>query len=348
LKLLKEIKTMLVGKLGKLPAKFDSRTLRFSKYATGLPDPPQSCDYTPKIPSPLGMLGNDQYGDCGFAAAVHQEMTWVDNESQSLPVPSSQAVIAEYLAFTGGQDTGVVLLDMLKFWRTTGINGRKIGAFALVNNQNPKEVQQAIWLFGGIFIGINLPVAWQQDQVWDCPGTPTGSYAPGSWGGHAICSPKYFIVAGASEAGVYVISWGQIILLTWKAFSIYVDETYAILSTDWTDGTRPAPNGFDLATLNADLQAVGQMETPPVPLPNPTPGPGPGPTPVPVPAPTGPTLPQVKTLGEQYTHALAAAVVKQFSHRMIIAGHEAAAEASSIIEGGKTAWDAAATKLFGG
>lgn len=266
---------MHFGKLGKLAAKHDLRALRFRRYGAGLPQPPASCDYSAKVPE-WGMLGNDQYGDCGFAMAVHQELGWADNETPSIPVPSAQSVVSEYLSYTNGQDSGVVLSDMLNFWRSSGINGRKIGAFATVAPQDHVEAMNAVYYFGSASLGVQLPVAWQGAGVWDCPGSPTGIYAPGSWGGHAIPIVAY------NATGPIVVSWGGLIPMTWRAYDIYCDECYAVLALSWTDGTRPAPNGFDLASLSADLALVGQMDTPPIIVPPP------GPPPVPPPAPINP------------------------------------------------------------
>ena len=58
-------------RLGKKPAVFDSRTLRFGAYlTTTLPAPPAAVDWGKKVPS-WPMYLNDKYGDCTCAAAGH-------------------------------------------------------------------------------------------------------------------------------------------------------------------------------------------------------------------------------------------------------------------------------------
>jgi hypothetical protein len=43
--------------------------------------------------------------------------------------------------------------------------------------------------------------------------------------------------------------------MTWSFWDTYCDEAYAIISTDFV-GTKPAKNGFDLASLQKDLKAI--------------------------------------------------------------------------------------------
>jgi hypothetical protein len=111
-------------------------------------------------------------------------------------------------------------------------------------------VKQAIDLFGGIYIGLELPSAWQGAPLWDVG--PGSAFAPGSWGGHAVPAIAY------DENGVTVVTWGQLMPMTWAAFARYCDESFACLSQDWiTAATQQAPVGFDLAQLQSDLADLG-------------------------------------------------------------------------------------------
>jgi hypothetical protein len=51
-------------RLGKLPKKLDHRTLQMSKYMATLPVPPSMVDRASRLPPDIGMMGNDNYGDC--------------------------------------------------------------------------------------------------------------------------------------------------------------------------------------------------------------------------------------------------------------------------------------------
>ena len=116
--------------------------------------------------------------------------------------------------------------------------------------KNHLHVQAAVELFGGSYIGLALPVSAQQQAIWSVPpGGPTGTGAPGSWGGHAVVIEAYDI------HGLTCITWGQKKKMTWSFWDAYCDEAYALLSELWA-GKKAAPSGFDLTALKADLKAV--------------------------------------------------------------------------------------------
>ena len=47
-------------------------------------------------------------------------------------------------------------------------------------------VQTAAWLFGGLYIGLQMPLSAQKQVIWDWTGSLAGPARPGSWGGHAV------------------------------------------------------------------------------------------------------------------------------------------------------------------
>jgi len=283
-------------KLGKLPARHDLRTLRFGRYCRALAPAPDVCDYSAKVPS-WPMLGNDAYGDCTFAGAAHLSQCWADNTGRPF-VPDDRAVVAEYLSFTGGEDNGCVELDVLKKWRAEGIVGHKIGAFAALAAADHEHLRQTVYLFGGAYLGVALPLSAKNQTVWDVPSQgPIDRGSPGSWGGHCV------VVAAYDAAGPIVVTWGQLKRMTWAFYDAYVDEAYAILAQDFLSDVGKAPNGFDIAALAADLEQVGQMQSPPMPLPpapNPPPPAPPAPTPPPGPPVTLPPIQPTSRLGHLF------------------------------------------------
>lgn len=245
--------------LGKLPPKHDVRTLQLAAYLhpEDLPAPPPARDWTHRANADWKMLANDRLGDCTCAAAAHLIQLWTANARKEFTA-SDQDVIAAYSAITGYDparpetDQGAVELDVLRYWRTTGIAGHKIGAFAKVEPADRTMVEASVSLFGGLYIGCALPLRAQRQTIWDRPDHPTDDDAPGSWGGHAMT------VAAYSRTGVALVTWGAIKFATWSWFLAYCDEAYAVLSPDWVDGGDAAPNGFDLAALQRDLAMVGR------------------------------------------------------------------------------------------
>src|SRR6266566_4014729 len=57
------------------------------------------------VGAPIGMFGNDKYGDCTFAALANYRAICSHKEGASFPTTSAEVVKA-YLDFTGGRDDG--------------------------------------------------------------------------------------------------------------------------------------------------------------------------------------------------------------------------------------------------
>ena len=57
---------------------------------------------------------------------------------------------------------------MLNYWRQTGIAGHKIQAFMALEPSNHTHVMDAVWMFGGCYIGLALPkIAQAQTRTTD-------------------------------------------------------------------------------------------------------------------------------------------------------------------------------------
>lgn len=245
-------------RLGKSAPRHDPRTLLMAHYlqTTALPHIPDAQDWSAKVTA-WPMMQNNSIGDCTCAAAGHQIQAWTSNSAAQVVLPDSAILqayedVSGYNPTTGQNDNGAVELDVLKYWRTTGIGGRKITAFVALEPDNNNQVMASIYIFGGCYIGVQLPLSAQTQDVWSVPPLGTiGVGTPGSWGGHAVPIVAY------DPLYLTVVTWGQLKKMTWGFYSAYCDEAYAILSSnDWVNANQIAANGFDLATLNADLQAL--------------------------------------------------------------------------------------------
>jgi hypothetical protein len=245
-------------KLGKGVARHDPRALLMASYvAPSLPSPPPSMDLTTKV-NAWGMMENDQIGDCTCAAAGHLLMEWTVNAGKKMVTPSDKQIVAAYSAITGynpttgANDNGAVEVDVLNYWRQTGIAGHKIGAYVSLEPSNHNHIMDAVYIFQGCYIGMQLPISAQAQvqnhQPWSVPpGGQTGDGKPGSWGGHAVPVVAY------DARGVTVVTWGALQMMTWSFWEVYCDEAYAILSKDYLTGKKTTPQGFSVAQLNADL-----------------------------------------------------------------------------------------------
>lgn len=239
-------------KLGRRPKRLDSRTFRLSRYLTTLPPVPSAVDWGGKVGS-WEMLGNDSVGNCGEASALHCDMDWTSNNGLTF-TPSTQDAISAYAAITGynpanpSSDQGTVLLDLLNYWRQTGIAGRKIFAYASIDPANTQELMTAIAFFGCAFVGVNMPTsamdATENGQEW------TNATDTNITGGHAIPLIAY------NQNSLTCVTWGQVQTMTWAWLRTYLDEAYVCFSPDWVGPSGSAPSGFNVQQLTGDLAAL--------------------------------------------------------------------------------------------
>lgn len=249
-------------KLGKLVPKEDPRTLAFETFVIPgqLPPVPDSVSWEDAIPNVIGnwpMMRNDRLGDCTCAAAGHMIECWTANNN-NIYVPSDDSMVEAYSAVSGynptsfGSDHGAYIMDVMNYWRQTGIAGRQITAFVKLRTGDSDQISQATALFGGSYIGLALPNTAKTQDVWDIDPTFGGTIAgvPGSWGLHAVP------VVGYGNLGLTIVTWGDLKRMTWAFWKKYCDEAYAILSPDWFNEDRQAPDGYDVDTLMQDLQII--------------------------------------------------------------------------------------------
>jgi hypothetical protein len=241
-------------KLGRKAIKTDSRTMLLGDYLTpALPPPPPSADWSNGIVS-WGMMLNDQLGDCTIAGCGHAVQVWTANLGNEVTVPD--ATIEKYYEQWDGYepgdpstDNGGVELDVLNDWKKQNFAGHKLTAFADPKPVNLTEVRQSIALFGGVYIGLSLPVTAQNQDVWDLVPDAGSDAAPGSWGGHCVFVPAY------DANGFTCITWGAPKKMTLAFWIAYCDEAHTLLSQDWL-AAKGSPSGFDQAQLLADLKAI--------------------------------------------------------------------------------------------
>ena len=236
-------------KLGKLPAIYDSRTLRLENYLNipKLPPLPDTSDWF-AMTTQFPMLANDQYGDCVVAGAAHMIQTWSANSANECFI-TERKVVDTYLNLTGGVDSGLNMLEFLKYWRQTGIDGHKIGAFAAIDPKNLTSWRYANYLFGGVFSGFALyesaTTQFNGNKAWDVVKKP-GLFLGGHCVNGGIVTPHLLSFG----------TWGKKQWATVNFVGQYCDEAYAIISLDWFTADHQTPHGFHWKDLLADLKAI--------------------------------------------------------------------------------------------
>ncbi|MEQ4489663.1 MAG: hypothetical protein AAC990_04790 [Dehalococcoides mccartyi] len=245
--------------LGKRPAKQDRRTLKLETVIKNLPAIPDCFDFdaNSQFKIPLPMFANNAWGDCVIAGRAHQTLRFETIDQQSLISISDQDVLQEYWHEQGGgrcwnkrPDNGLVVLDSLKAWRSgwkAGGHNYSIYAYGKINPYNHDMAKAAIYLLSGAGAGLLLPLAAQNQEVWEATEGDSGRI--GSWGGH------YVYIVGYTAIGPVCITWGQRKQMTWAFLDKYCDELWGIVDDKnyW-----PLSSYIDIVRLNDYLNSVSQ------------------------------------------------------------------------------------------
>lgn len=245
-------------KFGKLDPKYNPKTLNLLKYVPSLFSLPpipskKGWEYAVSDPTWAGsMLGNDQYGDCVEAMALHYIMAAATNAGKPVTFMAQDALDL-YTAITGfnpndpSTDKGTAITDLLNYWQTTGIQGHFIKGWVSVP-LNAAAINAAIDLFGGLLIGTAVTQSMEDQfnagQPWNTP------FSGDVLGGHGIP------ILGYGSEGRTCITWAKRQQMDLNMVSQW-DEAYAVVTDDWINQESGlAPSGFDLATLQADLAEI--------------------------------------------------------------------------------------------
>lgn len=217
-------------RLGKAPAKRDARNLQLRAILRKKIRLPVEYDFDLEHPSvPTPMFGNDEWGCCVISGRAHQTLRFELVEQQRLVRVTTKDVVDEYLEQSGGEDIGLITLDSLRLWRKQGwMASRKryaIRAFSEVDRSRIDEVKTAIVMNLGVGIGLRLPASAERELAAGKPWTKTSGMGtrPNSWGGH------YVYVTGYTKLGPTCVTWGSKQSMSWRFFSTYCDEAYAII-----------------------------------------------------------------------------------------------------------------------
>lgn len=278
-------------KLGMVAPKNPPKALRLRNYLVSVSPPPLPIDYSKKAASALlRMYLNNQFGCCVIAGKAHALGVWSSNDDSPIVEATDQEILNAYNQLKAGPgDSGCVMSDVLDYKTKTGIvfggKIRKLDGYVTVDHTNKTEVLIALYLFGALDIGFNLPADWLNSAA---PGAVWDLTNSGIVGGHCV------EVVGANDLGVQLSTWGTVVTMTWQAFTVgnYVTEVYAMLSPEWYGTDRVvASNGLDAAKLIADIQAfqngtIPEWKVEPLPAPPVVPPVVPPSPPAPPPVPT--------------------------------------------------------------
>lgn len=196
------------------------------------------------------MMGNDEWGDCTVAGAGHT-IQYLTTYEKHATVPADQDVVDEYLKLSGGVDSGLTLLDVLRPWQNEGLfDGHKLAAYAEIPSDPSvkladwkRALRQSVWLAGSAYLAFSLPAGLQQHEYdWTKVGTGA-AWRAGSWGGHCVPAVLY------DAKTWYVVSWGKLVPVSDAFMAAYCDERWMPVSSDWVNAHGNTPNGRPLQVI---------------------------------------------------------------------------------------------------
>jgi hypothetical protein len=139
--------------------------------------------------------------------------------------------------------------------------GHKIAFFGQVAPADHTKVRQAVYEFGYLSIGINLPQSAEDQFNAGQPWTVV-SGSP-NIGGHCV------VVCGYDTNYAYLWTWGALWKMDWDFWDAFVEEAWAVISVDWVNtATGIDRDGVDKYALGLECEAVfGTNPFPAPPLP---------------------------------------------------------------------------------
>jgi hypothetical protein len=216
--------------------------------AAQLPLIADATDYTQRLPVGLwGMLGNDQYGCCFWAAVANILMTQQANAGTPVHVYTTEDVLGWYAAATGfdpndqSTDQGT---DPIAGCQWLQQQGMIVGFGQVPIVGNDAHLAAGIELFGGLILGVQVPAGWMRSTTW-------GPNAGAIQGAHAI------VGAGYDEDGnITAETWAEEVDLTTPGRNQYGQLAIAAVTRQWINSKGTTLQDFNLAQLRADLQLV--------------------------------------------------------------------------------------------
>jgi hypothetical protein len=222
--------------------------------AGALPRPPA----TVKVPAvtaqpdgtPWGMDGNDEYGDCGVAGINHVFMTDASITGLTEVFPDAQDIVGYYLAYTSGQDSGVVLADFLAYVKKYHFFSHTISAYAPVGVHDIPTLQFAVWAYGASYTGITVTQAMMDAFSNGKPWT-LETLESEVVGGH--CIP----IVGYDSDYLYAITWGKVQPIAYPAWHYMSTEAWAVISGEFAAKGGDS-RGVSISALQADLARINK------------------------------------------------------------------------------------------
>ena len=230
----------------------------------GTIDIPSSRTWSKGMPDNLGMMLNDQLGCCVVAGAYHllQAQSFITTGNMDTQPDSMVLQVYKQFGYVEGDastDNGINMQDFLKWWYQNGLpladgTTEKLLAYFEVDPTNQTHLREVLNDCGGVYLGINLPQAVEDNNY-----PPYWDYAPGGdvAGGHCVGGYDFGIGTDSrfTQDGMTIQTWGE-----WDRVSPqtegYYEEAYALVTDRWVKATGITPLGMSLDELDAQMDGI--------------------------------------------------------------------------------------------
>jgi hypothetical protein len=200
------------------------------------------------------MYLNDQIGDCTCAAYCHCINAWSKYVTGKEQIPgngvplSMYEAVGKYIPGNSSTDNGCVMSDILEYAKVHGVAGHNLLAYAQLKNTGVTSLNQALQLYGSVYLGVNLPQSaenqFSEGKTW--------TYVKGSpiIGGHCVVLQKM----DAHALGNYsIVTWGALQGVTTEWMATYLEEAWVMLSPQWLTAKGGSITGVNTSELQADM-----------------------------------------------------------------------------------------------
>lgn len=213
------------------------------------------------------MLGNDNFGDCMYAAGCHGDQTFTGNNGKESTFDEA-TVISYYKKLSGG-DNGLDEGQLVGEWEK-GLCGQSTASILDAVDFDPTNDDLSnliVQMFGGFIFMLDVPNKWISEfdgsgnTIWDAPASANSNNGHGVW-----------INGVDANSNKKVQTWGSSVWLTPEGLKTCDPSAFAVFSTDWFNSQGIAPNGQTYDQLAALWLELGGKQLPAF---NPTPGPTP-------------------------------------------------------------------------
>ncbi|HEY4152151.1 MAG TPA: hypothetical protein VGM38_02405 [Pseudolysinimonas sp.] len=253
-------------RLGRQPRERDPRFPHMSAIMAGrrsLVMPPP-IDWSSKMPPDLGMMLNDQLGDCTCAAIYHLIQLWSFTLAGNMLTEPDAIVERAYQEIDGyvpgdpSTDQGGIMQHVMRYWLRNGVpmddGVNKALAVVEVDPQNDIDIANAIIDCGAINIGFNVPAYLMPENgdpppmLWDIDPNADNTIV----GGHDVIAPGF-----NGSMTLTIVSWGLRAYRMTKAFrNKFVSEAYAIADPEWISARGTTPGGLTIDQLQQQMLAL--------------------------------------------------------------------------------------------